>query len=152
MLHARPAKLKGRDMLRAWMTHLIVHIMELEMPLRTVVVARDQTLVLGPVQEPRQLLEQLFALFLRGRLAPLPFMSETSYQYALYACQGQPDRAVKEANVAWQGRYGSSGEGDDPYLVFRYQSGEEPLDQQFREMAIRVFSPVLAHMMEDDNG
>lgn len=152
VLHARPARLKGRDLLRAWIAHLILHTLPWEMPRRTVVVARDQTVVFRPVQEARQLLEQLFALFLQGQRAPLPFMSETSYQYARHACQGQPERAVKEANAAWQGRHGGPGEGNDPYLEFRYRDGTEPLDKTFTEMAIRIFSPVLAHMKEDEDG
>ncbi|MBU4263917.1 MAG: exodeoxyribonuclease V subunit gamma [Proteobacteria bacterium] len=152
VLHARPARLKGRDLLRAWITHLILHCLPQETPLRTVVVARDQTVAFQPVQEARLLLEQLMTLFLQGQQEPLPFMSETSYQFALYACQGQPDRAIKEANAAWHGRYGGTGESGDPYLGFRYQYGAEPLDQRFMEMSMRIFSPVLAHMKEDSDG
>ncbi|MEW6521060.1 MAG: exodeoxyribonuclease V subunit gamma [Thermodesulfobacteriota bacterium] len=152
VLHARPARLKGRDLLRAWITHLILQVLPQEVPRRTVVVARDQAVVFRPAQGARQLLEQLVDLFLQGQQAPLPFMSETSYQFALHACQGQLDRAAKEANAAWQGRYGAAGEADDPYLRFRYQNGAEPLDHGFIEMAIRVFSPVLAHMKEDHDG
>jgi exodeoxyribonuclease V gamma subunit len=152
VLHARPARLKGRDLLRAWITHLILHALPSELPIKTVVVARDRTVAFRPVREARQLLEQLFKLFLQGQQEPLPFMSETSYQFALYACLGQPDRAMKEANAAWYGRYGGTGESGDPYLGFRYQHGADPLDQRFMEMAIRIFSPVLAHMKEDGDG
>lgn len=152
LLHARPARLKGRDLLRAWLKHLILHAMPQKLPLRTVVVARDQTVVFRPVQNGRQLLEQLLVLFLQGLQAPLPFFSETSYQYALYACQGKTDRAIQEAHDAWQGGYGGPGEGDDPYLRFRYQGGEDPLDQMFTDLAMRIFSPVLAHSKEDGDG
>jgi len=152
LLHARPARLKGRDLLRAWLSHLIQHAMPQDMPLRTVVVARDRTIVFRPVQDGRALLEQLFALFRQGLQAPLPFFIETSCQYALYACQGKTDRAIKEANAAWQGGYGGPGEGDDPYLRFRYQDGSEPLDHRFTDMAMRIFSPVLANIEEDGDG
>jgi len=152
MLHARPARLKGKDLLRAWIRHLILHAMPQEMPIKTVVVARDQTVVFGPVPDARELLERLFALFLQGLHAPLPFFIETSYQFALYACQEKMDRAAKEATAAWQGRYGGVGECDDPYLRFRYQNGAEPLDEMFTDMAIRIFSPVFANIREDDDG
>jgi exodeoxyribonuclease V gamma subunit len=148
LLYARPARLKGRDLLRAWLSHLVANLAAMTVPRRTVLVANDTTLVLAPVPDSEEILVQLMDLFRQGRQAPLPFFAETSWNYARWAGQGDPARAWREASAGWRGGHGVSGEGDDVYLRFRYQGDDvEPLDRDFADMAMRIFSPLLARVM-----
>ena len=78
---------------------LILHLIQGEMPLRSVVVARDATVVLQPVSHAGIVFNELFRLFVGGMNEPIPFFIETSYRYALYACQGNLARAEREAVV-----------------------------------------------------
>jgi len=147
LLHARPARLKGRDLLRAWIEHLVANMPAMGLPCRSVVVANDATVVLAAVSDSPEILAQLVDLFWQGQQAPLPFFAETSWSYARW-CQSNPGRAWKEAHAGWRGGYGGSGEGEDVYLRFRYQGEDgEPLDQGFADMAMRIFSPLLARIM-----
>ena len=148
LLHARPARLKGRDLLRAWIEHLVANMPAMGLPRRSVVVANDATVVLAAAADSPEILAQLVDLFSQGQRAPLPFFAETSWNYARWAGQDNPGRAWKEAHASWRGGHGGSGEGDDVYLRFRYQGEEgEPLDQGFADMAMRIFGPLLARIM-----
>ena len=148
LLYARPARLKGRDLLRAWIAHLVANQPAMDMPCRSVVVVNDATVVLAAVPDSAEILARLVDLFWQGQRAPLPFFAETSWNYARWAGQGNPGKAWKEAQASWRGVYDGSGEGDDVYLRFRYQGGDgEPLDQGFADMAMRIFGPLLARMM-----
>jgi exodeoxyribonuclease V gamma subunit len=152
LLHGRPARMKGKDLLRAWIMHLIANRLSPDQPCRSTVVARDRSVILRPVANSQELLEQLVTLFLQGLREPLPFFVETSYQYAVHACEGGMEKAYKAAHASWHGRNNGGGERDDVYIRFRFQNEqEEALGEAFAELAVKIFTPLFAHM-EDDNG
>lgn len=150
-LFLRPAKIKGRDLLRAWISHLILHECADIAGKETVLVGTDRTILLPSLACGSGHLENLLELYWLGLREPLPFFSETSYDFAAYACKGNLLQARKKARDRWHNNYMGNGEGEDVYLKFRYRADEEVLDNRFEELALRIYGPVL-QLMEEKNG
>ncbi len=104
------------------------------------------------VRDSQRILQDLLALFRRGLMQPIHFFPDSSFEYAEHLLNkaASEQAALNKAGRKWIGSQfakGAKGESDDPYydLCFRQS---EPLDEAFEEIAVRVFSPLLAHSRE----
>lgn len=141
----RPAALKGRDLLRLWIEHLVLLAQDDggEMQ-RSCHVAADTAAVLGRVEDPRFELRRLLELYWRGLREPLLFFPETSLAWCRAAEAGKD----VEAERCWNGGFRKKGEGDDPAYRIALR-GRIPLDPVFRELAAAVYAPLLQTMDSD---
>ena len=102
--------------------------------------------------DSRRILQDLLALFRRGLMQPIHFFPDSSYDYAEHLLKktASEQKALNKARRKWIGsefaKY-AKGESEDPYydLCFRQSA---PLDEAFKDIAVRVFSPLLAHCRE----
>ncbi len=142
-VRCRPAKLKAKDLLSAWVEHLA--LCAAGKAGRTVVVATDKSVAFQPVEAAAPLLAGLLDLYWQGLTEPLRLFPEASLAFAERI--RDPKRAAKarpEARKRWEGDDFVRGERDDPYLDACFR-GTDPLDETFEQLAETVFGPLLAH-------
>ncbi len=161
----RPAGMKGKDLLRGWLLHLLLSLREgADEQLSTVIIAREFSgnkrevpdLAVFPSlreEEARLCLEPLVRLFLRGRGELVPLLPECSLAFALSVRKGDdPQSAMDKASKAWRDKTigEERGEFTDPYydLCYGRMSDEERFNADFRETAGAVFFPLLDRMKE----
>jgi exodeoxyribonuclease V gamma subunit len=74
---------------------------------------------------------------------PLHFFPKSSYAYAEHMKKtGNAGRAMQEAGKAWSGGWKSNGESEDAAIRICF-AGTDPLDDEFRELAMTVYGPLL---------
>ena len=140
----RPAKLKAKDRLRAWITHLayLAHAAALGTPPQPAVLAGDdETITFGPA--PAGALPALLELYWQGLRSPLPFFPKTSLEFAeAQGCKGRTP--LERAREVWRGNVRAAGEAEEAALRLCFGGPEaDPLDAAFEELALAVYGPML---------
>lgn len=151
----RSASLKAKDLIAAWIEHLLVNLVEPGR--RTVLVDRDGTVqTLRPPHTTREtelLVHQLLELYWQGLQRPLHFFPETSAAYARSLTSKKPrtpEAALRAAGREWLGdQFGFSGESENPWNALVY-SGLSPLDAEFAALAMNFFAPLHTHLEEPE--
>jgi len=140
----RAAKMKGRDRLRAWISHLVFnHLHPGEAAPHTFAIFEDRTYRYSPVEEPEMYLRIYLNIYLRGLRQPLHFFSESSLNYADIITKGkEPEKAMRSASGKWDAF--EFGEKDNPYYELCFKE-IDPLDDEFRELATSIYEPMLKH-------
>ncbi len=136
----RFAKVKAKDRLRLWLTHLALNAIQLGA--RSQHFGEDEEIVLAPVERAVQILHQLLEIYWRGLSKALPFYPEASLVYARQWLAGEAAKGLEQAIRAWEGSDFALGEGMDPYIHMAMR-GRHPLDDEFAELALAVYEPLL---------
>jgi len=155
LVHYRYAKIKARDRLKRWISHLLLQAASgSEGPRRESLLLgkvdknRDAAWTFLPVEDARRRLEELLNLYREGLRRPLFFFPETSWAFADRMKKGAERSAAEEeaaldaARTAWEGGDFLLGEGNDGYnrLLF---GDSDPLGREFQETALTVYGPLL---------
>ena len=149
----RYARLRAKDLLRSWIYHLVCcHAAPTDYPRTSFLICKDAAVQFDRVTDSGPILQDLLGLFHQGLGLPIRFFPNSSYEYAEHLLNKAATElaALKKAKRKWHGSPFSdyaAGESDDPYydLCFRRS---EPLDEEFEDIAVRVFSPLLAYAKE----
>jgi exodeoxyribonuclease V gamma subunit len=158
LLFYRPATIKPKDHLRAWVEHLLWSAINRGgRPAKTVVLGTTSLWNISAVTEPLPVLEQLLQLYWTGLSQPLKFFPESSYAFAeaeLKSRNGKAGRTEKQpidfAEVKWNGNdFGTPGEREDAYFTLFFKDGAV-LDEDFQECARTVFDPFFEHAEETE--
>jgi exodeoxyribonuclease V gamma subunit len=155
LVRFRSAKVSARDRLHLWIRHLVWNIVEEpDSPRQSMLFGLDGTWIYLTVPDAAQHLRQLLEIYWKGLCRPLRFFPRLSYEYARTIREGKPAaRALASARRGWQGSgssdYQQAGEGEDPYLNLCF-SGQDPFDQEFKEVAATVFDPLLAYQRNQE--
>ena len=104
----------------------------------------------SPTRPPNS--EPLLELYWRGLRAPLKLFPETSRAFVEAernaATGGRTRRSpLAAARIAWEGssfQNGPPAERDDPWFALCFRHLDDPLDEEFAELARSVFEPLLA--------
>jgi exodeoxyribonuclease V gamma subunit len=151
LLFYRPAAIKPKDLLRAWVEHLLWNATRSpDTPPQTVVVGTDSVWKFAPVADPLAVLEGLLSRYWLGLCQPLPFFPESSYAFAAAeykATTGKRGRSTKAsldfAQDKWSGTdFGPPGECEDAYFALFFRNSDA-LDSDFEAHARAVFRPLL---------
>jgi len=157
LLRARCAALKAKDLVAAWIEHLLVNLVSPGTATR--LVDRDGVLYVfrapSKLEITKSLVEDLLARYWSGLTQPLNFFPQTSLAYAEAALKAGErarwsDDGLRAALRAWQPNdfSNSTKDSEDPWNVLVY--GERlPFDDRFRDTAIAFFEPLIAHMEGD---
>ncbi len=123
----RPANLKGKDVIKLWLCHLILlEIAPAGISLISRHAAKDKTVVLSEVDNPRHELQLFLDYFLQGLTKPLPFYPESSW--ALFA--GKKEEADSDkAKTKWETTKWHRGESEDIY--YKLVLEDNPLNEEF---------------------
>ena len=141
LLGHRLAECKAKDLLDAWVRHLVLNMLRPEgVTLLTRWFLEDKALEFRPLSEPHLVLAELLTLYWSGLQRPLHFPPESACAYM------KKDRAMDAARKAWISNR-NRGEDADAYyrLAFR---GVDPLDGEFEALAQAIFGPLLGAMKE----
>ena len=150
LLFYRPATIKPKDLLRAWVEHLLWNATRSDgSPAQTVIVGTKSIWKLAPVADPLPMLEGLLGRYWSGLRQPLKFFPETSYEFAAAdykAATGKKSKTTKTpldfAQETWSGDDYTNGERDDEYFALFFRN-EDVLDGEFEANARAVFHPLL---------
>ena len=105
------------------------------------------------MEESEIILEALLRLYLQGSQTPLHFFPEASLTYARALQEkGSPgEGALLEARNAWTGNPYVRGESEDDYYRLCFDK-RDPLDEEFRELALKIYTPLLRAREEANPG
>jgi exodeoxyribonuclease V gamma subunit len=146
----RCAKLKAREVMRAWVYHLAANTVN---PVsRTTLATEGEVRVFEPVARAREELQKLLAHYWTGLREPLKFFPESALAFA-EAELTQLDRELNRRNSKspldkarerWNGNnhQGIKGETENPYFEFCFR-GCDPLDDAFTKLAREILLPPL---------
>ncbi len=145
LLRYRLAKPKGKDIIAAWIDHLLLNILRPEgVQLETTLVLQDKLYQFLPVTSPTQIFSRLLTLYWQGLHQPLPFFDKTSLEYFKLSEGKNPEQALAKAENSWRGQGQLTAEQDDAYhqLVVK----QSPLNDDFIEIAKQVYLPIVQHL------
>ena len=149
LLSIRPASLKGHDFLRAWIAHLALCIaVPSGIEICSFLIGKEDAFTytrLTPA-EATTALQDLLALYATLHATPLPLFPETSLVFAEYSLN-IGGRKKKDPLVAAKGRWldGDWPESRDPWNALVWRDAPEPLGEDFAQLALAVFTPLLNH-------
>ncbi|WP_438970834.1 exodeoxyribonuclease V subunit gamma [Methylophaga sp.] len=145
LLRYRLAKKKGKDLIAAWIDHLILNILQPEgIKLETRLVLQDADYLFLPVTGPTHILADLLTLYWQGCHLPLKFFDQSSLAFAATSFGKKPEQAIKKAQDKWAASGDFPGEGEDVYYRQLYR--ESPLGNEFKELALRVYNAIQLHI------
>jgi exodeoxyribonuclease V gamma subunit len=148
LLDYRLTTAKPKDWIALWLRHLLLNgLRPPGVAPESCWIGEEETILLGPVEDPLPRLARLAEIYWAGLSQPLHFFPEAGFAYAERVQKGQDEeRALAAARTLWVGNEFSkkTPEGQDPYhrLVFRNQ---DPLDADFTRLTREVFLPMLEH-------
>jgi exodeoxyribonuclease V gamma subunit len=147
LINYRCATIKPKDIITAWIHHLVFLAISENMKTGTGVitylVGKDMTYIYQSTTDYISHLQQLFTLYWQGLTEPLYFFPQTSFAFAKEIFNGKnADQALKKARMIWEGNNFIKGEKTDPYVTLCFRN-TDPFNQQFFDMAKGVFLPLL---------
>ncbi len=158
-VHYRLTTRKPKDLLTAWINHLVANsATETATLLITVTKDIDPVVVRFEPVKPKfatQHLRQLLEVYGQGLRAPLTFFPKSSLVFAEKMRAGDPIAALKAARKKWEkepGKFdddrGEPPEKEDTYFRVAFRNVADPLDAAFTKLATEVFGPPLEAMQE----
>ncbi|MBF2054804.1 MAG: exodeoxyribonuclease V subunit gamma [Candidatus Sericytochromatia bacterium] len=153
----RPASLKGKDRLRAWLQCLLLQAVDPGNAFYWLSIEKTGPAILHfqPVADPLTLLEDLLQLRAEGLCQPLYFAPNTSWElWKGFAEKGDREQAQDAALKVWedsniQGQQNSlPGENKEPALARCLPAEWWTLNESL-QLAQRVYEPLLRHQIEE---
>lgn len=153
MLNFRYAAMKTKNILRAWIYHLVLcSHRNMDLPSNTILVCMDKTAFFDPVEKSREYLIMLLNLYWEGLSKPLLFFPDSSEEYVRQAHINKKDRkySMQAVRNKWLGSKYSRGEFEDPYYnaCFRNSDINEIFNDSFIKNSESVFLPLFDHLSE----
>lgn len=157
LLFYRLANIKPKDLLRAWVEHLLYGVTRSDGPApETLIVGAQSIWKFAPVSDPQPVLEKLLESYWAGLSRPLKFFPESSFAFAAADFKARAGTSGKTSKTPldcalekWQGNdfTGAPGEGRDEYVSLFFKD-EAALDGDFETHARAVFQPLLENAEE----
>ncbi len=154
LVNIRYARKRVKDILTSWIYHLVLcREAPPEYQQASFLICKDSAVQFMPVPESTAVLEDLLDLFRCGLEEPIHFFPDTSREYAEHKLNTSlsDQSALARAERKWRSgdsfqKY-SQAESEDPYydLCFRRV---DPLDDEFKKIALTVFEPIFAFSKE----
>lgn len=146
LLYFRPVKKKGKDIIAAWIMHIIFHAAYPDDKRPTWVFFLDGISKFGIPNNCLSLLETLVHIFEEGQKRPLKFFPDLSMTYIETRQKGKnKQEALKKVRGQWETTFGYSPKNDDPYFNLCFRE-KDPFDEEFISLAHLICSPIFAHM------
>jgi exodeoxyribonuclease V gamma subunit len=151
LLFYRPAAIKAKDLLRAWVEHLLWSATRSDgSPAHAIIVGRDSIWRFAAAADPVAVLQGLLDHYWSGLVQPLSFFPESSFAFAaadnklLNGTKGNRSKTPLDyAREKWEGNeFGALGECEDEYFALFFRN-RQALDSDFEAHARAVFQPLL---------
>lgn len=143
----RFAAVKARDLLGAWLRHLVLCAVRPEgMPLETRLISRDQMRRFDFVEPSPTILLRLLDLYREGLRRPLPVFPRASLTYAREVLEKgrAPEAARIHARRDFTGGEYQRGDLADPYVELAWRGVPDPLGEEFEALALELYRDVFA--------
>ena len=144
------SNIKPKYLLNTWIYHLIVcSLLEYKSSVQSFLLCKDAACEFAYVSNAFDILKYLLDIYWKGMSEPLHFFPVSSFEYVCTITlknRIQPT-ALKAAQRKWIGSDFSPGESKDPYFE-RCFGKYDPLDKNFEEISMNIFSPLLNHCRE----
>jgi len=154
LLRHRAANVKAKHLLNAWIAHLVLQcVAPPGGPAETLLFGKEKMVTFVPLADPAAALKDLIELYAAGLRSPLPFFPESSFEFSrrtLEPGNRTQSTPLEGARAEWLGNDFVAGEGGDPWFQLCFRGQDDPLNEQWQEIALRVFGPLLAHRSEVD--
>jgi exodeoxyribonuclease V gamma subunit len=158
LIKYRYTRIKPKDRLNIWFQHLFLNNFATDHNPRTSLLAglspkgKDPQWVayeFRPVENSREILENLLEKYWAGLLMPLHFFPRTSWAYVERVLEkGDPlEDALESARSTWIGNDYAPGECEDVYYQLCF-ANTDPLDSEFQGIAEEVYGPLMDHQKE----
>ena len=152
LIFFRPASVKPKDLLSAWIYHLILSCPG-EKEVRTSLIGLNKGKIehmrFLPVSGSKNILRMLEKLYFEGLSRPLPFFLNTSHAYAAkYISADDGLKAISEAGNKWNGIpvRNIPGEKDNESINKCFDKASLPDIEGFTGMALEIFKPLIEHI------
>jgi exodeoxyribonuclease V gamma subunit len=141
-------KLKPKDLLRAWLKHLLLNAdPRADRPRVTLLFGHDATRRFRPVEGAAAKLGDLVNLLRAGLRKPLPFFPAASEDFARRELRINP-REKKDPAASGRELYDKS-ERDDAYNELCFRHLVTPCDDEWKGFALQVWRPFFEHSEEE---
>jgi exonuclease V gamma subunit len=153
----RASRVKDKDLLRAWICHVVrgvAAVHDPSLPLRTLIVGTDGTMAFDGQLDAQWHLDQLVEGFRRGHAAPLPVFEHASMTWARRHNENK-DEPLRHARQAFEGN-----DWSEPYqfdlgnawVEFCWRDCDPIAGPEFVAWATNVIAPCLvsAHEVPED--
>ncbi|HEY5894103.1 MAG TPA: exodeoxyribonuclease V subunit gamma [Chthoniobacterales bacterium] len=139
----RPAQMKTRDQIEAFVSHIIVNAAGFDVHTRLIM--ENESYVWEPMAaaEAGKILETFIILYRQGLTEPLPFFPKSSLEWML-----AKKNPFLEALKKWRGDNRSPGESADPYFKLCFGHLDDPFNDRFAKIAETILRPLLDRRRE----
>ncbi|MBQ4835377.1 exodeoxyribonuclease V subunit gamma [Pseudoalteromonas luteoviolacea] len=141
----RPASIKAKDKIRAFIYHLLANATVSAM--NTTIIGLDEQVTFDAIDKPSalQLLETWMVFYMQLITQPVPFFPASSYAYA-------NTEDIGKANAKFAGgQYIGVGESEDPYVALNFKDLESCLEE-FTSLSKSLLGPIIALEKEQQHG
>jgi exodeoxyribonuclease V gamma subunit len=140
MIRYRCSTLKAKDMMRAWLEHLVLSAVKPERyPGETVLVMTDRSITYTAVEDAEALLRDVLELYWEGLTIPLRFFPLSSMEYGK-----KLEWKLERALAKWEDGYQFTGEGSDPYYRLCFGT-TDPFNADFERISRTLLTPLIQH-------
>jgi exodeoxyribonuclease V gamma subunit len=153
----RYARVRAKDHLLAWLNHLALTLSRGNgNPVRTFLAGIDKSkdgnwvgFAYRLVSNSEEILTRLLQIYWEGLTKPIHFFPDSALAFARAINDGKSTKtALYRAGQAWFGGSMERGEKEDLYFQLCFGRVEDPMDEEFQELAKDIFLPVLAGQEE----
>jgi exodeoxyribonuclease V gamma subunit len=136
----RCAKLKAKDEIRTWIEHLVLNAFAPALfPRESLLIMKDTSVTYKQIDNSIDLLGSFLDCYWKGLQLPLRLFPATSLEYV------STDGNLEKARKKWESGFKYTGEEEDHYFKICFASEEDPLNADFCQLALELFSPMIAH-------
>ena len=141
-LLARYTDCKGKDLLKAWIHHLLGAATTPSMPVSTHLLTKDRDLYFPPCDTPLARLAELLAIYHQGCFSPSPLMVEPAWAYIQQQEKSRPQLSPLQAATKVLAENLEKGYEAELTLLYGECDPETLLGGEFLQLCEDFFTPV----------
>ena len=145
MVRHRPAIIRAKDLIRAWIPHVVLNaVAPAGYPRTTLLFGKESARRFEPMHNAETVLESLLALYAQGLRAPLRFFPNSSLAFMEKRVSSN-----RKERAPWRESEQAVLETADPHVALCFR-GVEPFDEEWERLAEQIFQPLLDAMTDLD--
>ncbi len=155
LIFYRCANIKAYDLLKAWVSHLaMITMAKPQYPDTTFIIGRDKSWKYSPLspKTAKKILTELTEIYIEGLTRPISFFPYSSFAYAAFIIENGEkykqevfNKAKNKAKKQWESWF-YSGEEEDINYKRCFGHKQNPLDEEFCEVSLKIFGPACQNM------
>lgn len=151
----RPARIKMKDYLNAWINHVILNVTSPEdYPKKSLLVGEEGAWRFEPLPNAADIMHILIQYYLLGHTKPLKLFARSSWAYAsaLWQKNKSMEAALDAAQTAWRGDDNGFIKADSEEIACRICFEDiNPIDAEFQKTAENILKELFVHMVKAES-